>query len=66
MATHTGEALYSCVNCGTTFKSKANMFHHRRRFHKAEWALDCTKPPPPVKEEQAEEFPTPAAAAALT
>ncbi|XP_073812610.1 uncharacterized protein [Musca autumnalis] len=44
MATHTGEALYSCETCGTTFKSKANMFHHRRRFHKSEWALDCTKP----------------------
>ncbi|XP_013102886.2 zinc finger protein 62 homolog isoform X6 [Stomoxys calcitrans] len=61
MATHTGEALYSCVNCGTTFKSKANMFHHRRRFHKSEWALDCTKPPPPpplpVKVEQTD-FPT--------
>ncbi|XP_058976053.1 zinc finger and BTB domain-containing protein 17 isoform X18 [Musca domestica] len=45
MATHTGEPLYTCVNCGTTFKNKANMFHHRRRFHRAEWAADRTKPP---------------------
>lgn len=44
-ATHTGEPLYACANCGQTFKSKANMFHHRRRFHRPEWTADRTKPP---------------------
>lgn len=45
VATHTGESLYACIDCGLAFKSKANMFHHRRRLHREEWLADRTKPP---------------------
>lgn len=35
---HTGEALYTCPNCPMTFASSANMYKHRQRLHKAEYA----------------------------
>ena len=35
---HTGEALYTCPNCPMTFSSSANMYKHRQRVHKAEYA----------------------------
>lgn len=38
MATHTGEDLYQCPHCTKTFKTNANMHHHRKKAHPKEWA----------------------------
>uniref|UniRef100_A0A0K8UXT7 Transcription factor grauzone n=2 Tax=Bactrocera latifrons TaxID=174628 RepID=A0A0K8UXT7_BACLA len=38
MATHTGEALYTCSFCPQTFKSNGNMYSHRKKKHAKEWA----------------------------
>ncbi|XP_065365471.1 zinc finger protein 729-like [Calliphora vicina] len=38
MATHTGEDLYQCPHCERTFKTNANMHHHRKKAHPQEWA----------------------------
>lgn len=45
MATHTGQPLYSCIYCEAQFKSNSNLYHHRRRFHKAEMAEENLKVP---------------------
>lgn len=37
VATHTGVDLYQCPHCPQTFKVSANMHHHRKRAHPAEW-----------------------------
>lgn len=41
---HTGEALYTCPNCPMTFSSSANMYKHRQRLHKAEYAAHKQQP----------------------
>ena len=41
---HTGEVLYTCPNCPMTFFSSANMYKHRQRLHKAEYALEKKTP----------------------
>ena len=38
MATHTGVDLYQCPHCERTFKTNANMHHHRKKAHPQEWA----------------------------
>ncbi|XP_055918364.1 zinc finger protein 236-like [Eupeodes corollae] len=37
MTTHTGEVLYTCPHCPTTFNSRANMHSHRKKKHREEW-----------------------------
>ncbi|XP_055918365.1 zinc finger protein 729-like [Eupeodes corollae] len=37
MATHTGEVLYTCPYCPTTFNSRCNMYAHRKKKHREEW-----------------------------
>lgn len=38
MATHTGEALYACPHCPTTFSHNANWYKHFQNVHKTEYA----------------------------
>ncbi|KAM7350356.1 uncharacterized protein ACRADG_008966 [Cochliomyia hominivorax] len=45
MATHTGEDLYQCPHCEKTFKTNANMHHHRKKAHPKEWAMGRLKRP---------------------
>ncbi len=42
-ATHTGEYLYNCAYCDKRFKSRPNMFTHRKNAHLAEWTRDKLK-----------------------
>ncbi|XP_005189135.1 zinc finger protein 37 isoform X3 [Musca domestica] len=44
ISVHTGEALYTCPNCPMTFSSSANMYKHRQRLHKAEYAAHKQQP----------------------
>ncbi|XP_055844639.1 gastrula zinc finger protein xFG20-1-like [Episyrphus balteatus] len=37
MATHTGEILYTCPHCPSTFNSRCNMYAHRKKKHREEW-----------------------------
>lgn len=40
MALHTGEDLYTCNYCPKTFKSKANMYTHRKKKHTHLWTIN--------------------------
>ena len=37
MAGHTGDVLYTCPYCPSTFNSSANMHRHKKRDHREEW-----------------------------
>ncbi|XP_061402531.1 zinc finger protein 624-like [Musca vetustissima] len=47
ISVHTGEALYTCPSCPMTFSSSANMYKHRQRLHKAEYAACKSQAMPP-------------------
>lgn len=44
MATHTGQALYTCTFCPKTFKSHANMHNHKKKSHPNEWVRKYSQP----------------------
>lgn len=43
LSIHTGVPLYACPYCSRPFKSKANLYSHRKKLHPKEWAEERIK-----------------------